>query len=320
VPWRAGFGNSGDAQGRYLIVDSDSAQSAESTPGEGEAQAWVIASDLDRTLIYSLAACQLGDKPIPELDCVEFLDAEPLSFLTKAAGAALVALAEIAVFVPTTTRTIAQLARVTLPGRPAPYAVAANGGHLVVDGVPDPAWSQVVTRTLAESAVGIDEVWQWLVQVCEPAWTLKLRRADELFCYAVIDRAALPPAFLDEADAWCLSRGWRTSLQGRKLYLVPVMLIKSAAVKEVCRRVGATEFAAAGDSLLDAELLAAAVTGIRPAHGELDDLGWSAKQVSVTTGAGVAAGEEIATWLLQTARQQRPVIKDPVIHRLPVSG
>src|SRR4051812_34112485 len=109
----------------------------------------LIASDLDRTLIYSLAASRLGGLPVPEVSCVEYLDGAPLSFLTAAAGRDLAELSELTVFVPTTTRTRAQLARVNLPGRPAPYAVAANGGHIVVDGVADPDWTQQVARVLA---------------------------------------------------------------------------------------------------------------------------------------------------------------------------
>jgi hypothetical protein len=284
----------------------------------------VIASDLDRTLIYSLAACRLGGLPVPDVECVEYLDGAPLSFLTRSAAVDLAALGELAVFVPTTTRTVAQLARVLLPGRPAPYAVAANGGHIVVDGVPDPDWSGTVARTLAAGSAPIDEVWSWLERVCDPAWTLKLRQADGLFCYAVIERSALPAVFLDEATAWCADRGWHTSLQGRKLYFVPSALTKSAAVQEVCRRVGATGFAAAGDSLLDAELLAAAVIGIRPAHGELADIGWNAAPVTVTSVAGVAAGAEIAAWLLQVALRNgiRPVpgSGDPLGYQLPVTG
>jgi hypothetical protein len=206
--------------------------------------------------------------------------------------------------------------------------VAANGGPGGVDGVRDRDWSGTVTRTLAGSAAPIEEVWEWLSEVCDPAWTLKLRSADDLFCYAVIERQALPAAFLDEVTGWCLDRGWHTSLQGRKLYFVPAPLTKSAAVVEVCRRVGATGFAAAGDSLLDAELLAAAVTGIRPAHGELADLGWSSEQVTVTSEAGVTAGEEIAAWLLRVAHGQgiraptsaRPSSDHPVTYQLPVTG
>jgi hypothetical protein len=300
--------------------------------GEKGTRNLVIASDLDRTLIYSLAAGRLGGLPLPVVDCVEYLDGKAISFVTRDAGTDLQALSELAVFVPTTTRTVAQLARVMLPGPAVRYAVAANGGHIVVDGVPDPDWAQSVTRTLAGSAAEIDEVWPWLQRVCDPAWTLKLRQADDLFCYAVIERAAMPAVFLDEVRDWCLDRGWNTSLQGRKLYFVPAPLTKSAAVLEVCRRVGATGFAAAGDSLLDAELLAAAVTGIRPAHGELDDIGWAAGHVTVTATAGVTAGEEIAAWLLQVAHRNGirptdglpagagPASEPPATYQLPVTG
>jgi hypothetical protein len=95
------------------------------------------------------------------------------------------------------------------------------------------------------------------------------------------------------------------SVQGRKLYCVPEPLTKSAAVEEVARRSGATVIAAAGDSLLDAGLLAAADLAIRPAHGELAAAGWSCDGLAVTSGVGVDAGEQIVQWLLDRARDQR---------------
>lgn len=296
--------------------------------GETAESKRVIASDLDRTLIYSRTASALGGAAPSDLICVEVLDGEPLSFLTATAAALLARLAEVAVFVPTTTRTLAQLRRVELPGAPARYAVAANGGHLVVDGVPDPDWAAQVSRVLAETSVPIDEVWPGLVGACDPAWTLKLRRADELFGYAVIERAAMPEAFLAEITDWCRERGWITSLQGRKLYFVPSRLTKSSAVREVVRRVGAADFVAAGDSLLDAELLAAAALGIRPAHGELLDLGWSQPHVTVTAAAGGLAGEQIAQWLLSIALRSMPLTlstqqspsQGPAGSQLPVPG
>ena len=40
---------------------------------------------------------------------------------------------------------------------------------------------------------------------------------------------------------------------------------------------------------------------IRPAHGELHDAGWSAPGTAVTAASGIAAGQEIAEWLLERA-------------------
>jgi hypothetical protein len=265
----------------------------------------VVACDLDRTLIYSAGAA--GTEPgagVPDqrLVCVELLDGQPLSFMTAAAAAAVRELGQIAVFVPTTTRTRLQLARVVLPG-PAPrYAIAANGGFLLVDGRSCPDWTAHVTAVLAASGEPLEVVYEHLRKVCAADFTRMTRTAENLFCYAGIERDRLPAALVPELGAWATERGWVASLQGRKLYLVPAALTKGAAVSEVALRVGASRVLAAGDSLLDAELLAAADLGIRPGHGELAETGWDAAHVVTTPGAGVVAGEQIAVWLLQLAR------------------
>ena len=132
--------------------------------------------------------------------------------------------------------------------------------------------------------------------MCRPEWTRTLRNAEGLFCYAVLERDRMPAGFLAEAAAWADGRGWQLSLQGRKLYWVPRALTKSAAVAEVARRVGADVTYAAGDSLLDADLLAAADRGIAARHGELVASGWRAAHVAVTAASGVRAGEEIVDW------------------------
>ena len=56
----------------------------------------------------------------------------------------------------------------------------------------------------------------------------------------------------------------------------------------------------AGDSLLDAPLLELGLTSagaVRPAHGELHDLGWAPPGLHVTTSSGARAGEELLEWL-----------------------
>lgn len=262
----------------------------------------LVASDLDRTLIYSRGAFGLPEGHGVELVCVEHYDGGPLSYLTAASARLVAELAQAAVFVPVTTRTRAQLARVVLPGLTARYAIAANGGFLLEDGHPDVDWSRQVSETLAATSAPLDEIWAHLQDVCTPAFTHTLRRAEEMFAYAVTERAAIPAGFVDELSTWAGMRGWSTSLQGRKLYLVPVGLKKSVAVAEVARRVGAGTVLAAGDSLLDADLLLAADLAIRPAHGELAESGLSAPHLHVTRQHGVLAGEEIAAWLLATTR------------------
>ncbi|MFJ7200863.1 MULTISPECIES: HAD family hydrolase [unclassified Streptomyces] len=282
------------------------APAARAKTGTG-APVTLVASDLDRTLIYSSAALQLAmpDAEAPRLLCVEVYDRKPLSYLTETAAELLVELARTTVFVPTTTRTREQYGRIHLPG-PAPrFAICANGGHLLVDGESDPDWQRRVVRRLADECASLAEVRAHLLAAADPAWLLKERVAEDLFAYLVVERPLLPAGWTEELGEWARTRGWTVSLQGRKIYAVPGPLTKSAAMEEVARRTGATLTLAAGDSLLDADLLLAADRAWRPAHGELADSGWSAPHAEATAAHGVAAGEEILRHLLRAAGEAR---------------
>ncbi|MET8541256.1 HAD family hydrolase [Kitasatospora sp. NPDC004799] len=267
----------------------------------------LVASDLDRTLIYSEQAMALAapDGHAPRLLCVEVYQGRPLSFMTEQAAGLLAELARQACFVPATTRTPEQYGRVHLPG-PAPdrvpaYAICANGGQLLVDGVPDGDWRAEITARIAAGSAPLEEVTRRLALCADPEWTHKRKVADELFAYLVVERAALPEGWLAELTGWCAERGWTVSLQGRKVYAVPAPLTKSAALAEVVRRSGADTVLAAGDSLLDADLLLAADAAWRPGHGELADSGWTAPGVTALTEVGVTAGEEIVRRFLAGA-------------------
>ena len=260
----------------------------------------LVASDLDRTLIYSTAALALTmpDEHAPRLLCVEVHEAKPLSYLTETAGRLLVELADTVRLVPTTTRTRKQYRRISLPGRVPRYAICANGGHLLVDGRTDHDWNAEMRRRLADGSAPLEEVRAHLAATADPDWLRKERIAEELFAYLVVDRERLPAAWVKDLAGWADERGWTVSLQGRKIYAVPKPLSKSAALGEVVRRSGAEQVLAAGDSLLDADLLLAADVGWTPGHGELADSGWTAPHVTPLGTVGVAAGEEILRHML----------------------
>lgn len=260
----------------------------------------LIATDLDRTLVYSRAALALTGDVLPPLTCVERRGGEQVSFMTAAAARLTAALADRTVLTPVTTRLPEQLSRVRLPGPPSRFAVAANGGVLLVDGIADRGWQARVAAEVAESA-NLSDVIAYVRQTCSPAWTLHVREAGGLFCYAVLGEAGAPDGFVAEAAQWAAGRGWTVSAQGRKLYWTPRGLTKAAAVREVANRVDAELVLAAGDSLLDLDLLCYADRGIHPAHGELFASGWSAPQVERTQAAGVLAGQEIVEWFAARA-------------------
>jgi hypothetical protein len=255
----------------------------------------LVASDLDRTLIYSSAALALAmpDADAPRLLCVEVHESKPLSYMTETAAGLLTELGTTGDFVPTTTRTRKQYQRISLPGPAPKYAICANGGHLLVDGVSDRDWHARVTARLADECASLDEVREHMAATSDPLWVRKHRVAEDLFVYLVVERALLPEDWVKELAVWAENRGWTVSLQGRKIYAVPKPLTKSAAVREVARRTGADLTLAAGDSLLDADLLLAADRGWRPGHGELAEAGWTAPAVTALPELGVAAGERI---------------------------
>ncbi|GAC02429.1 hypothetical protein GONAM_54_00560 [Gordonia namibiensis NBRC 108229] len=263
----------------------------------------LVATDLDRTMIYSQPA--MGEAQFATLDtvCVEIYRDAPLSYMTTTAVELLSRLADRVPVIPTTTRTPAQYERIALPGAPFRYAVASNGGRILVDGTDDPEWRHQVERGVAETGAGLDEVLTELRTRVDDSWVKSLRVADELFCYLVVEAAAQPEEFLSAWQDWCAVHGWTASQQGRKIYATPRSVTKSAAIAEVRRRLvddGAitadAKLYAAGDGWLDADLLEFADQAIRPRHGELELLGWTTPGLTVTTTTGALAGVEILEW------------------------
>ncbi|MCK8615239.1 HAD family hydrolase [Gordonia sp. C13] len=263
----------------------------------------LVATDLDRTMIYSQAA--MGEAQFAALDtvCVEIYRDAPLSYMTTTAVELLARLADEVPVIPTTTRTPAQYERIALPGSPFRYAVASNGGRILVDGADDPGWRRHVERSVSESGSDLDEVLAELRTRLDDSWVQSLRVADDLFCYLVVEPISQPDDFLPAWQDWCAARGWTASQQGRKIYATPRSVTKSAAIAEVRRRLvddgtisADAELCAAGDGWLDTDLLEAADHAIRPRHGELDLLGWSTPGLSVTAETGALAGVEILEW------------------------
>lgn len=240
--------------------------------------------------------------------CVEMYDGEPLSYMSRLAVERYAELARRGPVVPVTTRTPEQYRRVHLPGPPPAFAVASNGGRILVDGTNDDAWSRTVRTAIAETSAPLAEVHAHLTSLADD-WVTRIRIADTMFCYLVVDPDHQPAGFLPAFDDWCRERGWSASQQGRKLYAMPTGVTKSAAVAEVRRRLVASGVVdhdapvlAAGDGWLDRDLLSSATAAIRPAHGELADRNWRTAHLAVTSSCGIAAGEEILAWFATKAR------------------
>ncbi|MGB6165604.1 MAG: HAD family hydrolase [Pseudonocardiaceae bacterium] len=240
----------------------------------------LAACDLDGTLIYSRSVIYSNwaiqaTQHSSALVCVEYYRDQPWSYLTARAARQTEELAHIAVLVPATTRTPHQYARVQLPGAPPKYAVCSNGAQLLCDGVPDHDWHRETRRRVTASAAPLPEVLAHLQHTLPRSWPATVRVAEEMFVYLVTN------------PSWTL----------------PAALTKSAAITELASRTGARLVLAAGDSLLDIDMLRQADAAIHPAHGELAATGWSHPTVARTQASGVRAGEEILRWLYAAAHE-----------------
>src|SRR6478609_1640534 len=160
-------------------------------------------------MIYSRAAIDSVTPPgqVPPLRCVEMLNGREQSFMTVQAARWLTGIGSAALLVPVTTRTLAQFARVQLPGR-SRFAVTSNGGHIVVDGAVDLDWRRAVESRIAGDGASLGEIGAGLDRHAAGGWVLNRKTADNLFCYLVVDLATLPAAFLDVWTGWCAERGW----------------------------------------------------------------------------------------------------------------
>jgi len=109
----------------------------------------IFASDLDSTLIYSSRHCKLINEE--ELFPVDFYN-NNCSFITKSMHLTLQHINENMLFIPVTTRSPKEYKRIKYfydEIKPK-YAVVANGGIILKDGIELIAWSDIVSTKIKE--------------------------------------------------------------------------------------------------------------------------------------------------------------------------
>ncbi|MEK3899624.1 HAD family hydrolase [Paenibacillus sp. FSL R7-0179] len=261
----------------------------------------IYASDLDRTLIYSLSAIGVPEDT-PGLVPAEVVDGRTVSYISQQALATLKELAAKIVFMPVTTRTIAQYRRINLFQETVipDYAITSNGGNILVNGVVDNDWRTAVGRAVERGSAAAEEAERIVRAVVREEWIISRRYCDELFYTFVVHRDSLPLEEIARMAQRLGELGWRVSLQGRKLYIVPEAVNKSDAILHVRRTVHSEPMVASGDSLLDKSLLAAADYAIAPCHGEIfaeQQAGLVHLEYPFTERQGVFAADEIMQYV-----------------------
>src|SRR5665648_1024593 len=220
----------------------------------------LFASDLDQTLIYSHRTL-LSQDIEEQMRPVERFEERYISFMTQNALNMLRKISERVLFVPVTTRTKLQYQRINFVsyGITHQYAVTSNGGTIFSEGVEDKDWSGIVLEGKDNCLAAWDLIAKFN-NIAHPSWVIKDsgKLADDLFYYCLIEREKIPATELAAFKIWASDNHWELSVQGRKLYLVPLNVNKKAAIQYIKEKEGITRVVAAGDSLLDLEMLKAA--------------------------------------------------------------
>ena len=279
----------------------------------------LITTDLDRTLLFSRRAiAQLGGGL--QADPVETLagrgwagrgagglaNGQAGAELSHAARENLIALPPHARLCGATSRSVSRLARLRLPFA-MPYAIAANGGVVLIDGEPDRSWTARIDKVMAAAAPAA------VVRTVlagpsgagdQPAreWLNRMGDADDMCCLAIVDLDLLTGDGLAAVAGRCAELGWEASLIGRKLYAFPAGFGKEHAAAYVAERISALTGGmpvrlAAGDTEHDRRMLADADRAWVPAGSELAQSA-AGSGFAITREPGHAAAAQItADWL-----------------------
>lgn len=210
----------------------------------------LYASDLDGTLIYSAKFLAKHDYFSPVYP-VEYEDGHPSNYMY---AKALDRLAEIrkdpnVVFVPVTLRTAKELANLSLGITPE-YAIIANGGAILHNGVPIKEWQNIVHSSLAS----VD--FSYIIQVCRKVFTshkrepkliddcfvsVKLADAKERRNFSNILHDIFPKCSFSSDDA--------------RNYILPPYVNKGDSLRWLRRHLKINTTVAAGNQLTDLPML-----------------------------------------------------------------
>ncbi len=268
----------------------------------------LFTSDLDRTLIYSKRMMEMFP-PATETMVVEHKAEKAMSMMTQATAPLLQQVHQQTLFVPVTTRALHQYKRIHFIHDLCPaFAITSNGGTIVEKGQPYEKWTQTLSRRIEDSSIPRKDMLKLFDRVKSDTWLQRSLYIDDLFYVHHVDIEILPSdelqAMIQEFDV----HGWYVLLQGKKLYFMPKVLTKEAAIEYIKEFCTYDVHIAAGDSIMDYGMLAMADLAYTPNHGDLKDK--QPKVLQNTTYSphnGEAFTKDLLETVLQMASQQTVV-------------
>lgn len=211
-------------------------------------------SDLDNTLIYS-ARRAIGSEKV----CVEWYQGREASFMTRFSWEKLSCLLSSVNFVPVTTRTREQYGRIHFPKEPE-FALVCNGGVLLKQGAVDEDWYRESLIRVAPFSEEKERLRRFLEE--DGNRMMEVRDIEGLFLFTKSECPELTAAGMRETLE--TPENWILAVNGSKVYALPKVLEKGAALVRFREKYGPDRTVAAGDSSFDRSLLAEADVAIAP--------------------------------------------------------
>lgn len=191
--------------------------------------------------------------------CAEIYQGREISFLTEKTWQGLKLIAELALVVPVTTRTLEQYYRIRLGIGELPYVLACNGGILLRNGREDPDWYEASRKLVEKSRGEMEKALELLDK--DKAVCFEIRWVKELF---VFTKSREPEKTVKFLSSQLDSELAMVVQNGAKVYVVPKALDKGTAIKRLQEQLGRGQVIAAGDSVFDLPMLEQAELAIAP--------------------------------------------------------
>ncbi|QCR31000.1 HAD family hydrolase [Lysinibacillus sp. SGAir0095] len=260
----------------------------------------LFTSDLDRTLIYSntmMETYPIAGDVIP----VEHKEEKIVSYMSRDSIDLLKQFSKDHLFVPVTTRAVYEYERIHALSKDInpKYAITSNGGTILIDGKPDLEWSKIVRNRLAEQSQPKEEMIRVFAKIRHESWVLREFYIEDLFYMFRVDRKLVPRGELAAFQKELAPMGWSIFLHGRKLYVLPTSLNKAYAVQYLQNFVDYDLHVAAGDSMMDYDMIIDADYGYSQLHGELYEKQPDDEKVIWLNGMGATSTEELLRNILE---------------------
>lgn len=264
----------------------------------------IFFSDLDNTLIYSYKH-DIGK----EKQCVETYQGREVSFMAGSSYHLLRQVVKRVLFVPVTTRTMEQYARVDLGIGTPEYALVCNGGVLLRDGARDLAWEEGSGRLVADCQEELCLAAKILDR--DPKVDFEIRNIEGLFLFTKSqDPRRTAQNLKDALDGSKMD----VFTNGVKVYAMPKVLTKGAAVRRFCNMMkesgklpGTQSFPAviaAGDSAFDIPMLLEADLGLAPSGLE-EEIGIAENRPGGSGRLPYSSGQAGIAWDLALPKGKR---------------